>query len=401
MARRERRTPVREQLDPEEQVIARCIRSHLDTGGPDAGVLPSDRDVDWERFDRVANGHHVRPLVYRVLLDDHTASLPADAVERWRSYVDRNTRLNLHQTGELVRILDEFDERGVPALPFKGPVLAGAAYGDISLREFVDLDIIVDGDSYSQSREVLRDRGYEVRHKTLSGDRLTSVQETLIVEFGREAEFVHESDSLAVDLHWRFLPRRSAFPVAFEDAESRRESVAVAGSTLPALSTTDALLLLAVHGTRHCWRHLRETCDLAALVRAQDVDWEGVVRRAEEGGCRRRLGVGLQLARELLNCPVPESVVSRVIGADPAVATLVRGARDRLFGAAGRSTSGTLGYKYRAHERRRDRVAFLLKWGFYPQRKDIESVALPARLSPLYHAVRPVRLLTDGYGGLR
>lgn len=394
--RREPSTSVDERLDPEERLLLRCVRDHLDTARDDAAD-PSALDVDWEGFEETASRHHLRPPVYRVLLDDHAAAVPDDVADRWRSTVQQIAQRNLYLTGELLAVLDEFDDRGVRALPFKGPVLAAMAYGNVALREFADLDVVIDDAGYDRAKSVLRDRGYEIRHKTLTADRLTPTQEALILEYGRECEFVRDSDQLWVDLHWRFLPRRSTFPLSFTEANGRRESVTVAGGTLPSMSTADTLLLLAVHGTRHCWRHLRETCDLAALVRARDVDWQTVVRRAEAMGCRRRLGVGLQLARDLLGLSVPDQVVARVVDADPAVDSLVRGARDRLFGPETKSPSSTLGYKYAAHERRRDRLSFLLKWGFYPQRKEIESVALPASLSGLYHGLRPVRLLSDGY----
>ena len=391
--------PVGDQLRSEERVVLRSVREYLGTAAPDVEAGPSRLDVDWERFDRVAQRHHVRPLVYRVLLNRDEAAVPSAVTERWRDYLRQNTAQNLYLTGELASILDAFDEQGVSALPFKGAVLAATAYGDVAHREFVDIDLIIDPDAFGRAKATLQERGYEVQHKMLASDQMTASQESLVVEFGRECEFLRASDGVAVDLHWRFLPRRSTFPLSFADANARRESVEVAGATVPTMSTTDTLLLLAVHGTRHSWQHLRETCDLAALVQRCDVDWQTVVRRAEAMGCRRRLGIGIQLARELLGLSVPSFVVERTIDADPEVERLVRGAREWLLDpeptVAGRNR---LRYKYAAHERLSDRLSFLLHWGFSPHRKEIEAVALPGWLRPLYHVVRPIRLLAEGYG---
>jgi len=382
---------------PEEEVALRCVREHFGTDTRESVESSLDRDIDWDRFDQVVHNHHVRPLVYRMLLDEYAEFVPADVLDRWRGYVRQNAKRNLYLTGELAALLDEFDERDIPAFPFKGPVLAATAYGEVSLREFVDLDIIIDEDDFERVKSMLRNRGYEVQYKLATEEEVTRTQENLILEFGRECEFVRDGDQVPVDLHWRFLPRRSSFPISFDDIRVRHESVTVAGRTFPTLSVEDTLLLLGVHGTRHCWRHLRETCDLAAVVERHRIDWRTAISRATDLGCRRRLGIGLQLARRLLDVEVPKRVVEEVIESDPEVATLVQGAYDRLFGPRSKSASGTMRYKYAAHERWQDRLAFLLYWGFYPDRKEIEWVALPDRLSRLYHILRPVRLLKEGY----
>jgi len=37
----------------------------------------------------------------------------------------------------LLKLLDLFENHGIPAVPFKGPVLASSIYGDLSLRQFL------------------------------------------------------------------------------------------------------------------------------------------------------------------------------------------------------------------------------------------------------------------------
>lgn len=389
-----------ESLQPEERVALRCVREYLDTETEEAIGASLDAGVDWDRFHQVVHRNHVRPIVYQVLLDGYTEFVPSDIQNRWRSYIQQNVKRNLHLTGELSALLEEFDDWDIRALPFKGPILAAVAYGGLSRREFVDLDIIIEEADFERAKSVLRNRGYEVQYKLSTETGITQTQEALILKFGRECEFVRDKDQVPVDLHWRFLPRRSSFPLSFDEIRERHESVTVAGDILPALSTGDTLLFLGVHGTRHCWRHLRETCDLAALIERKQIDWQTTLERAEALGCRRRLGIGLQLARTLLDVDVPDHVVDRAIVSDPRVSSLVQGAYDRLFGAVTKSISGTISYKYAAHERHRDRLSFLVYWGLYPHRKEIEWVSLPDRLSPLYHVIRPIRLLKESYDRL-
>jgi len=54
-----------------------------------------------------------------------------------------NAARNVFLTNKLFEILNLFKKNDILALPFKGPVLAESVYGDLSLRQFVDLDILV------------------------------------------------------------------------------------------------------------------------------------------------------------------------------------------------------------------------------------------------------------------
>jgi len=46
-------------------------------------------------------------------------------------------------------------------IPYKGPTLALAVYGNLALREFTDLDILVQTQNVRQAAELLKDRGYQ------------------------------------------------------------------------------------------------------------------------------------------------------------------------------------------------------------------------------------------------
>jgi hypothetical protein len=380
---------------PEETAAIWCVQTYLGAGrdGPVENLFgPS---FDWESLANYCERNHVRPLVYRVLLDSVPTVVPKNIRDRYRNYREKTTKRNLQLAGELSRLVDSFRDESVPVLPYKGPTLAATAYDDVSLREFGDLDLIIRKTDFDRARDLLRQNGYEIQYESSVTDDLTDRQQSLSLEFGRGYEFRRESGLISVDLHWRFLPPRSAFPVEFADIWDRRETVSVAGADLPTLSTIDTLLLLCVHGTRHGLRHLRGVCDVATLVQTRQIGWETAVHRAKELGCRRRLGVALQLARELLDIDLPDSVVERVIDGDRAIPSLVETMHEWLFDRQSGLPGETLRFKYQMHERRGDRLAFLLRWGLYPHQKEIEWVSLPGPLRPLYYPLRPVRLLRE------
>src|SRR2546426_10956064 len=105
-------------------------------------------------------------------------------------------RRNLCLTGDLLSLLELFEARGIPAVPFKGPVLAVQAYGDVALREFRDLDILVTHRDITRARELLLARGFSAEsdppwnwHQRLRRD-----------------------DGLIVELHSEFAPPEFPYP---------------------------------------------------------------------------------------------------------------------------------------------------------------------------------------------
>src|SRR5207247_2195984 len=155
-------------------------------------------------------------------------------------------RRNLRFAGELLRLLELFEGEGIAAVPFKGPVLAVAAYGDIALRESRDLDILVRRGDVQHAKQLLLSRGYRPE---------------LSVEAGHDAALLasgyhyplRRDDGLAVELHWNLAPREFPYPVDLEEVWTRLRPVRLGGRTVCTLASEDLLLFLCAHGAKHCW----------------------------------------------------------------------------------------------------------------------------------------------------
>ena len=101
------------------------------------------RGIVWERLIETADRHRVSPLLYRCLTRIRSSGIPGTALSRMTRAFHANARRNFLVTAELLQILELFRTHGIRAIPYKGPVLSAAVYGDISMRQFDDLDIIV------------------------------------------------------------------------------------------------------------------------------------------------------------------------------------------------------------------------------------------------------------------
>ena len=72
-----------------------------------------------------------------------------------------NAHRTLWLTLELLNIHGHLRVRGLEVLPYKGPVLAEMLYGNVALRQFSDLHLLVRSGDLPTIKEALAELGYE------------------------------------------------------------------------------------------------------------------------------------------------------------------------------------------------------------------------------------------------
>jgi hypothetical protein len=353
-------------------------------GAPLAAALAAS--PDWPRVLEQAAWHGVRPLL-DVALGPAGPAVPEAVRARLAAARRDNLRRSLALTGELLKVLAALERCSVPAVPFKGPALAAELYGDLGLREFSDLDVLVPEAEVPRAAAILRAAGYRPRYA------LGPAQERAYVAAQHEYLF-SRADGLIVELQWRVAPRAFACPLDYRAMWQRLGSATLADRKVPALAAEDLLLLLCVHGGRHLWTRLLWVCDLAALLRARpDLDWTLVRSAAAAAGAGDLVGLGLALAGRLLGAALPPGPAARGL-VTPRAARLAGETGRRLFETAARRPGlvASLRFHLRSRERPADRARHLARLLLAPSPGDLSAVRLPRALFPLYYPVRAVRL---------
>ncbi|NEO17531.1 MULTISPECIES: nucleotidyltransferase family protein [unclassified Moorena] len=128
---------------PEAKLLLCCARTKLDPDLVDQIQLLVQQDLDWPWIVGMAQQQKVLPLLFRNLSYLECTQIPSDLWQYMQAKVRSITLYNLSLTRTLVKLLPQLEARGIAAIPYKGPTLAAAAYGDLALREFVDLDLLV------------------------------------------------------------------------------------------------------------------------------------------------------------------------------------------------------------------------------------------------------------------
>lgn len=384
-------------MRPEAQLILACSRAHLDSESRDAIAALAARGLDWAAVVGLAEAHGVMPLVYTNLRLAAAEAVPEDALSRLEGLFYSNSLRNFVLRDELFRILAELKSRGIPAVPYKGPAIAENVYGDLSLRRFGDLDILVPRKQVPEATQSLRALGYSL-------EETHSVPETALYQASHHHVFHREEDEVYVELHWEISDPFLAVPLRMEGFWGRLKSTRLGGVDVPGIPPEDLLLFLCIHHTAEEWGRLIQVCDIAEIVRAtSDLNWSLLRAEARRQGISRMLNLGLCLAHSTLGVTLPDAALAEVM-ADAGALRLASVVQARLFDPSTRPVrsadlSRISRFRMDARERLRDRVRYTLAAAFLPSLEDWEWVSLPRGLYWLYFLLRPVRMMLK-YGFL-
>ncbi|HEX7956019.1 MAG TPA: nucleotidyltransferase family protein [Pyrinomonadaceae bacterium] len=377
-------------LRPENLLLLLCAHR----GGAAASGRAREsagRDLDWDYLYRLAQRHALLPLLYRGLEEAGRDAAPAPFRDRLRGKFRENATRNTLLAGELVRLARLFESEGVALLAYKGPALAVQAYGELSLRRFIDLDILV------RRRDVARACGLLEAQGFAKPARLGAAQERFLLRRQHNLAFARDAGRLTVELHWELAPANFASVPLGEDVWGRAASVKLQGSEVRTLAPEDLLLALSVHGTKHLWERLAWVCDVAALVNSQtNLDWPSILDRARASRVERMLRLALRLARGLLGARLPAEVLAET--ADPAVRGMASEVAAALFRGGEYVPAGFargVGFNLRVRGGLREKAGYL-RHVLTPTDADLTAVSLPAGMSFLYYLLRPLRLALKG-----
>lgn len=381
---------------PEAQLLFACTRTVVDKVSEERINTLLRQDLDWSFVFEKAQQNCVMPLLCWNVLSLCPELVSEQILFRLRSFLSTHARNNLFQAAALIDIVHLFAESGIPVLPFKGPLLATRAYGNLSLRQFSDLDILVHQKDLTKAIELLVGAGYqrsqsENRSSILSASELRRKDMVLTSKDGR----------VRVELHWRLSGTHFDFPLDTKRLWRQLDVIQFGGTSINCLARNEQLLYLCMHGSRHGWERLEWVCDVAELIRAHpDFDWPTVIAQAHLLGCERALMLALLLANELLDAAVPAAIM-RQIQCDQDLKLVAANAREWFFRQPGDSLKLSEWYFYHLgmKERPRDKVRLhlhyhlrYLRLALTPNQRDHTLVLLPASFSFLYYFVRPLRL---------
>lgn len=377
-------------VQPEIDVLLACARTPLDAVHAERLHQQLQGQLDWGKIIRLAGQHAVLPLLHHHLkaVADPQA-IPQAAWRNLQHLFRKRLNRNLAMTAELLRQLRLLEAHGIPVIPYKGPALAAAVYGDVALRQFGDLDILVKPRDVLKVKDLLMNQGYQPEFD------MTPVQEAAYLRSSCEYNFTNKVKGIHLEVHWRIARPYFMFPLDIDQLWDHLETVQLGGHRIPSLGVEDLLLILCVHGGKHQWDRLGWICDIAQLLHHRpELQWELLIAQATRLGVIRFLRLGLLLAHDLLDAVLP-SDIEPWVQSDRMVKTLAAVVCEQLFQGKPHSSNNLAYHLFclKMRERWRDRIAYSCRLSLALTVEELLLLPLPSYLSGFYYCLRPVRLI--------
>jgi hypothetical protein len=376
----------------EVELLLSCARTRVSPEVSQRIREAAQKKIDWVQFIRLAMRHDTLALTYWNLHRICPELVPSGVLEPLRARYEAGAAESRLLAEELVGILSVLDSQGIPAVPYKGAALAARLYGDLSLRGFGDIDIVICERDALRARRLLIDRGYAPERVEINN----------LHQFLRENHemLLYRGDGkVRLDLHWRCTSRTDCLAGDPERFLQHLETVSIAGEEVRSLRLDTYLLVLCMHAAKHQWVQLKLICDIAEILAVPDLDWNYVLHEADDLGLKRALGTALLLAQSLLGAAVP-SKLGQDLKIDPTAKALAAQACTRLFEEPGErwGLKGGITSQLELRERFRDRTKIFLRYFWLklkPTERDRWFLPMPSSLSVAYYVVRPVRLALE------
>lgn len=246
------------------------------------------------------------PLVYRNLkslgLQD---SLLAKLQSAYRYHWARNGVL----FNEGRKILDLFEQRGVPALVLKGGALLSIYYKDLGARVMEDIDILIPEEKIKEAASILQE-----------ADWVTSVNlNSFSPRFGHAIAFYPAKRIAAIGLPGIDLHCHALMQACWSGADNIfwRDAVTFEflGKKTKTLSATGHLFHILAHGL--VWNRepsAKWVADAMVILRetGNKIDWRKFVAFAESTGLSENVTIALSYLIEEFGVDIPEDIMRRL-----------------------------------------------------------------------------------------
>ncbi|MEC4986133.1 MAG: nucleotidyltransferase family protein [Oscillatoria sp. PMC 1068.18] len=382
--------PINNSLCPELQLILCCARSQITSPLASEIEILLNQDLDWVYLLQIAKQHNVLLLVYHNLQANYSSFIPPEILSQLQTYAQIKTVRQLFFTKELAEIIDLLAANKVTAVPFKGAVLAKLAYGNIGLRDFCDLDILVRRDDFLYAKDLLVRHGY--RHKYFGDHEDAYCQ----------AQLIREDRQLSIDLHYNITPKNFPFCLETESLWQglKTLSLAEAEKKVSCLSPEDTVLVTYIQGKKENWNSLKRICDLAEIIQAYpQLNWTQIFTQVRNQDEETAFIFSLFLASFHLRKSLPSAIVAK--SKNSATLQALAAEKYALIFSDLQSRNqvtrwgGIDLFRLAKIDNCWERIKYISGVAFQVNEKDKAVVSLPNFLMFLYYPIRGLRLVKN------
>jgi hypothetical protein len=371
-------------------IICRAFMGTSDVWEAEAFI--HENSIDWPYFYRLTTTHQVRPVIYKIL---YKLAIPDEIKQQLQADCKQIAIHNLEHARELARIYELLEGAGITAIPYKGAAFCLAYYKDIGLREFSDIDFLVNPsiEDLDKIKSALLGLGY-----TDPSDIPADFKETNFYNTREYYVDLYEDDrrKFHAEFHWFTASQFFDFPTALPMTLLLEGAIAgdIYGKKIQVLNDSHHFIAMATHhGLNQRWNLMKYSMDLAViLTNGKTLDWGEINAVSKTYGFNKSVNLGYYIADNLL-------------GIKPGIAYEIPADGNSyindLLSVSSKKRKGTTEHllqSLKIKDTFADKVKMVFKYIRYsanPSILDYRFVKLPRNLFFLYLLVKPVRMAAN------
>ncbi len=353
------------------------------------GELCAQPGLDWEKTEQIAKHHGLAAVLYTNLISHAAGLVPESVKASLKNEAQRNYKINLHLTAEIIRLDKLLSPTGISICPIKGPLLSKQLYGDLGLRATRDIDLLLPEDQVLAAEKTLLAAGYI---RTAPRTALSPAQWKFYKNKAHHFHFEYPKRRGLIEIHWA-LSSPDLLPVSTTRQFLSRARPLQEYPSMLGLADEDLFCFLVFHGAKHGWELFKWLADIALLMRrSPDLDWQTIHAQMAEFDLLRPLGQGLLLAQDLFNVQAPPQAMPLLD--QPPVQRLAQKALaistsdDGFGGEPGRFLGFNI-LRYTLGLKTSWKSKFFQLYNAWINPEDWDDLILPEWLFPLYIPLRP------------
>jgi len=263
---------------------------------------------DWDALLSSAYMHGIFPLLFKALKGVNGVN--DEIMARLKSINLQIARTNMMMTSELLNVIRLLDDNGIRTIAIKGPVLSQIIHGDITQRQFSDLDLLVHPRDMYRSLELLEGIGYVSEHP------ISFLKNKTLLKVGKDFPTTHVENHVLIEFHWKLFLDRHIKKSNIDLFSDTNYYCMINNTSVETLKLDALLLYLLLHGSKHYWERLEWIVDIDRLIRlhGDEIDWSALCKMAQDMEIEFMLYLGLAVSHELFHTPLSSEIIAHIDG---------------------------------------------------------------------------------------
>lgn len=346
---------------------------------------------DWSGALDSAYAHGVFPLVAKTL--KNVTAVPETVKQTLKTVNLEIARRNMQMSAELRNVIELLEAHDIQVLALKGPVLSQTIYGDITSRQYMDIDVLIPREQLYAAAEILLGHGYTSEHS------IEFLKNRTLLKVAKDFSLFSPESRVHIEFHWQLFLPRQVKKSNIELFSGNNPTVDISGRAVMTLGDDENLIYLLLHGSKHMWERLEWIVDIDRIIRLRHnlIDWQHLNLLAEKMEIKVMYYLGLAITHKVFNTPMPASILQVIKGMEKVQIACEFIIGEMLKGGLLVENTKAFAFRnlYRMRLNKDNRWAIVRHYAttlFQLKDSDVYMVNLPRSLACLYQFTRIYRM---------